>query len=168
MKCGRLRSSNCFVVFFPPFPGILPPPSSPRPRSTVQNSTTLSSSLPPFVLRLSRVFPFFCRYIPRDVYQARALSSPLGTLVAPSFDSYSASFLISSFLPRVLPRSPLPRDPTLSRFCPRRLSIGVPRDSLAVSSELARSRSLVFYERCTDFFRFRFLFFSLTLLPSVL
>lgn len=146
MKCGRLRSSNCFVVFFPPFPGILPPPRA-RVLPPCRTRRPLSSSLPPFVLRLSRVFPFFCRYIPRDVYQARALSSPLGTLVAPSFDSYSASFLISSFLRRVLPRSPLPLcDSSLSRFCPRRLSIGVPRDSLAVSSELARSRSLVFYE----------------------
>lgn len=32
MKCGRLRASNCFEVFFsPPLPPVRPPPQPPRP-----------------------------------------------------------------------------------------------------------------------------------------
>lgn len=118
MKCGRLRSSNCFAVFFP------------LPAGRGEQFAFLCVRLDPFLPFLSVLRPLvlssFCRYTLRRIstYTTPRLSSvllssrppppPLNIPVRlrlPS-DSYSAflDFFISSLC--VLPslRSPLSRD----------------------------------------------------------
>lgn len=89
MKCGRLRFSNCFVVFFPFFL------SSPHSRIFVQ--------LNPFLPFLS--FHRFCILQPISTYTIPPLSSVLSSFFSSSssvffFPIPIPPFLISSFLPR--------------------------------------------------------------------
>lgn len=100
MKCGRLRSSNCFVVFF-----LLPPPS-PSPRLTslpvcvypFETRPFSSLALCPSSLSLSLlVLSFFCQFILQRISTYTIfLGCPLSSTLLLS-DSYSAfpDFFIS-------------------------------------------------------------------------
>ena len=77
MKCGRLRASNCFEVFFPS-PSFAKPPQPPSPPALFFSPRRFLSSLPPdprvstsahrslsfslsFTPSISSFLPFICR-----------------------------------------------------------------------------------------------------------
>lgn len=109
MKCGRLRASNCFEVFF------LPQSPSPATAASAPSfSLLLLASFPPFLLStgfrsarinkcaLSPVFPFsflrFFLYVPRRGRQRERVSCAfvflhrLGPHPAPPFIAVSSMF----------------------------------------------------------------------------
>lgn len=104
MKCGRLRSSNCFVVFFP-----LSPPSPPHPVCVYPFETRPFSSLALFFASLL-VLSFFCQYILQRIYQRTRYFSVV-LCPSPSFLPIPIPpFLISSFLPCTILSLSHPRD----------------------------------------------------------